>query len=267
MLMNKRIPADVEQLMWLIAESGDSKAAQEFEHRFPDFRFELMRRMSTVKALKASKPNHEVAVPAFRNVRPVQRSKPRWFLVTACSLGLGVFAFGSYAITQKMTQKTPPPVIADVNPGVKLNPVTPPKNNSGFQPVPVDQVGEHQPTRDPNRTSQLLPNNGAPQLSPEQKKQLQSYEAPLDLSIENAELRVVFNLIAQNSGLQLEFMPAAKNVTGHDLSKKVSVDYRQMSGVDMLTKLAKDNGFEAVYRDGNTFQIYPILQFMDLQNP
>ena len=26
--MNKRIPADVEQLMWLIAESGDSKAAQ-----------------------------------------------------------------------------------------------------------------------------------------------------------------------------------------------------------------------------------------------
>ncbi|MEQ1936076.1 MAG: hypothetical protein ABL962_19655, partial [Fimbriimonadaceae bacterium] len=82
----KRIPADIEQLIWLIAESGDSSAAQEFEHRFPEYKFELNRRMSTVKSLKSSKPTSVNGIPVFQPVlsRP-QASPMRRFGVVAVS--------------------------------------------------------------------------------------------------------------------------------------------------------------------------------------
>lgn len=263
--MNKRIPADVEQLMWLIAESGDSNAAQEFERRFPDYRFELMRRMSTVKSLRESKPHSPINVPAFHQVRPVRSTTPRWTLAVAFSLGLGVFAFGSYAITQKLTSKPVPPVTQPVqtNPNPVVNQPQVQPNYGQFRPESVDRAGATQPTRDAGRNS-VIPGGGVPPLNEQDRKALAQYEKPQDLSIENAELETVFQLIASTTGLQVEFLPNAKN-TAFDLKKIVSIDYHQMSGVEMLRKLAGENGATAIYKEGNTFQIVPTLQFMDLQ--
>lgn len=255
--MNKRIPQDVEQLMWLIAESGDSVAAQEFERRFPDFRFELMRRMSTVKSLKASKPSESVPVPTFRPSLTTSSARPRAFMVGVFALGLGVLAFGSYAITQNYMPSPKKPTPAITLPAATNNTKhTFDPNYTGAPPgLTIDERNGTQPTRDPRGVN--APLGTVPPLTDQNRKDLEPYSKLQDISIEDAPLQTVIELIASTSGLRVTFMPNPSAGSLVDFDKKVSVDYRQMSGLDMLRQLGKDEGFTAIYQEKNEFLIIP----------
>lgn len=268
--MNRHIPKDVEQLMWLIAESGDSNAAQEFERRFPDFRFELMRRMSTVKSLKASKPSQKsVPVPAFHmHPKGATSNKSRGFFVGAFALGLGVLAFGSFAITQQLTKpKTPPAVIVETAP--KQAVVNTPKQGvpqypPGVSPQPSNGARLNGPAAGNPQGTDLA---GVPPLSSEEKQALAPYLKPHNLKAEDATLSDVIDMICLTCGLEVEVM--ANPTMGHkiDYAAKITVDFRGQSGLDMLKALGSKHGFIPIHGGGKLFQLFPDSSFRPLVNP
>jgi len=267
--MSMRIPKDVEQLMWLIAESGDSNAAQEFERRFPDYRFELMRRMSTVKSLKASKPHDSISVPTFALKQDrVRSAPPRAFMVGVFALGLGVFAFGSFAITKQLMPPPAKPAVSVEEPAPKVTLVTPKsqpvysENPPGisFQPQGQANNGTNQGSRS------LLPTDEQP-TSPAQIQSQALYNQPRDLSIEGAPLRSVIEMIARASGLQVDIMPNANAGPSVDFDKVISVDFRQVSGIDMLRQLANDHHFTLSPQGEGSFLLIPSPTKSPIINP
>ncbi|MEQ1824149.1 MAG: hypothetical protein ABL949_16695 [Fimbriimonadaceae bacterium] len=240
----KRIPADIEQLIWLIAESGDSAAAQEFEHRFPEYKFELNRRMSTVKSLKGSKPSSSAAIPTFQPSIRRSGSSP-WKRVgvgVASSLAVLVLALGSYSLTKSLQAK---PV---VKPPTITHSVTRP-----FQPeqkLPTNNMTPTVPPTPEGTTSRQ------PTFNETGTKVLEPYQKPNSVSIEGAPLHDVIQLIASTCGFKVTLLPKLEN-------PDVSVKYERISGEEMLIQLGKQYGFTPMYQGNNEFYIVPALSFTD----
>ena len=98
--MKNQIPADIDALMWSVAESGDAQAIEEFGVRHSQHRLELLKRMDMVRQLKGAKPEQIFAgtPPKFspkENLAPIGLRK--WAWVVAPVLLAGV-AFGSYNV-------------------------------------------------------------------------------------------------------------------------------------------------------------------------
>lgn len=258
--MSMRIPKDVEQLMWLIAESGDSNAAHEFEHRFPDYRFELMRRMSTVKSLRESKPHEKVSVPAFTmKSGPASSAKPRAFMVGVFALGLGVFAFGSYAITKQFMPPAEKVPVEVVQPDVPVTVIPKLQGDPSYTQNPpgisTQLPGQASGSTAGGQGGQLGPTDEQPLTKRDASKE--SYNQLRDLSIENAPLESVIAMIGQASGLQVEIMPNANTGPTVDFARLVSVDYRQMSGIDMLRRLGEEYHFTLSPQGPGSFLVIP----------
>jgi hypothetical protein len=247
--MSRKIPADVEQLMWLIAESGDSNAAQEFERRFPEFRFDLMRRMSTVKSLKSGKPSESIPVPVFRP-GVAAKSTPRWFWMGAFALGLGAMAFGSYYSTQHLL---PPKKMEKIVTAPAVTPTATPESKGPPGSMKMEDVqkvgtqpsfGNHGPgtAGDADVNSSQLGPGDVPALTAEDLKDVQKYNKPQDVKVEDADLYSVIRLIASNGGFSVDILPGLENPT-------ISVTYSAKGGVDMLVGLGQKYGFTPI-KDG-----------------
>src|SRR5437868_11461347 len=91
--------------MWSIADSGDAAARDNFEHLFPDFGNELLRRIRMVSELKEAKELHlqPVQRPVFEpNTAPKAPFIPRKALYVSCAL-LGA-AFAAAALYRPFSQ-------------------------------------------------------------------------------------------------------------------------------------------------------------------
>ena len=67
--MRSKIPQEIDQLMWSVAEEGSVNALNEFEQRYPEHKFELARRLTMVRELKGAKkgkPEVVVRAPRFQ---------------------------------------------------------------------------------------------------------------------------------------------------------------------------------------------------------
>ena len=98
----KKIAPDIDQLMWTIAETGDQRAIDDFEGRFPDLKYELGKRILVLRELRQARQAGAAprAVPHFEPRAPAVPSwqRPAW--AGAAVLGLAVVALASYALTQ-----------------------------------------------------------------------------------------------------------------------------------------------------------------------
>src|SRR5690242_17887642 len=104
----KHLPAEIERLMWLVAEGSDSRAIADFEARFPDLKHELSKRISMVRSLKsAGKTVHTDHIPRF--VPRVAAPRPMFgrSMYIAFAVMLGALAFGSYSVTAWMNRPVP----------------------------------------------------------------------------------------------------------------------------------------------------------------
>src|SRR5436309_489900 len=96
-----KIASDIDKLMWVLAESGDRSAIDDFESRFPDLKFELAKRVAMLRNLRGAKPAVAASIrPAFQpraSNGSVSLRKP--WAVGGMLLGFAALAAASYYVT------------------------------------------------------------------------------------------------------------------------------------------------------------------------
>lgn len=227
----KRIPPEIDSLMWAIAEKPDDDAIAEFGQRFPDYRQELGKRLSMVRALKGAKAGVPSMAPrswqADRAVRPVANgSRLGWALAFAA---LAAVAFASYAgfsaLATRQMELPPVPTV----------PTAPPS-------LP-DRIVYRETPR---------PNNPAPHVTPQQERPRPPWEQPISVQMEGVPLEVALQAIAQKGGLRLEIAPGLSDVL-------IVLDYRETRPMDILRDMGPKFGFTALPQAQNEVLIVPVV--------
>ena len=145
------IPPEIDELMWAIAENDTADAVYDFEHRFPKYQQELMRRIKTVQALKSqgkTLPSREIPIFQARPVT-IDRKPIQWLGYAAVSLAVISTAILAATRNQSSPLPKPAPINTENRATVPQLPIT-----AGTPPV-----GQATPPIDPAKNPPPKPNN------------------------------------------------------------------------------------------------------------
>ena len=235
----KRIPSEIDSLMWAIAERPDDAAIDEFGQRFPNYRQELGKRLAMVRALKGAK-SAATSMPDT-GWRPNRVSWHRatgtrfgWVLAGA---GLAAVAFASYAgfslLSTRQIEIPPTPALPSAPPAVP------------------DRIVYRETPRPP------VP---PPQPAPRQAQPRPPWEQPISVQMEGVPLEVALQAVAQKGGLRLEIAPGLSDVL-------IVLDYRESRPIDILRDMGPRFGFTALPQGQNEVLIVPVLPEPTVPNP
>ena len=235
--MNK-IPTEVDQLMWAVAENPLPQALDEFAVRHPQFKLELLKRVEMVKGVR-----HEIGtgstardIPKFKP-QPVYASSPPRGIYVAVALGLFAIGFAVLAMvfaSHPSPIKAPPPVAIEKpfsSPSVVYN--TPP-----VQPIP--------PAESP-------PNASVPETAP---PQVELEDQPRNLKVENENLLDAIRLVATGTKYKLEIGPGFVN-------QKVNLAFRGKNTIEMLQAMAKEFAFTVSDEGDDHLLLIPVPDAQD----
>lgn len=221
----KRLPPEVDRLMWTLAEEGSDRAFSEFEARYPEHRAELGRRIAMLRGLKGQRAStrSRSTVPAFvpREPRPAVR---RWAVPVA--LGLAGLAAASFFGTRALLA-APEPVR--------------PRLDRPSTPAVVRQ--------DPPKPPTVVPEIKEVPTPPEV---LEPYHRPVSLDIKRAKLIDAIHVVAATGKLEVEIAPGLAN-------PDVELRYDQMSVIDILRDLGRQYAFTAFDQGDGKILIIPAV--------
>lgn len=238
-----KVPADIDALMWQIAEAEDPAAINEFKSKFPSYGSELDKRVFAVSGLKGSRP---VSPPPRRErFMPSQRvvasspAIPTWalFLVGVAVLSSVVFAtYGTIRFLD--SQKAPVSKIA-VNDGNQGTPST-----SSEKPGAGTQLPQN---TNPNTSG------GSPQNVPIQAQQPPDpFDRPVTLVSSQVELKTALADIAAQANVILEMPPDFPN-------PMIQIDYREIPAKRVLEDMGNSFGFSTFEQTPGTALLIPAV--------
>jgi hypothetical protein len=232
--MRNRIPADVERLMWLVAESNDPAAIKDFETRFPTFAVELAKRLRMVSDLKHAKSNGPKIdrIPVFtpRDLRPTPASRGNWI---AGGVALAALAMASFSATTWLTKKPEPLPKPEA---VVTKPVDIPNQTVK---VPVN----------PPQQAPIVPN---PRQEPVVSVPPSNNETLKTLRLSNTSLLAALKLIGEMAGYRVDVAPGLQD-------EQISIDYDQVTTSEMLRDLGSRYGFTPFDQGDGTIIIVPAV--------
>jgi len=237
------LPHDIDQLMWSVAESGNSAAREDFERRFPELRSELAKRNSLLDGLRNARSLHirPLARPAFgpiRSSRATPLLRPKLALALALIAGIAIASAAYRAIYGE--QPTPAGPHSDRPLRTSCNKPTEPavQYTVSHPKVPQEKAPEVTLTPPPQTTIAAVDDDRPKCMKPQ------------SLKLKQADLRTAATLIAKNSGLTIEFAPDLSN-------PKIDIDYHNQGGLDMLKDLGQRYGFRLVEDGVNKYLLIP----------
>lgn len=230
-----KIAPDVDQLMWVLSEQNDRKAIEEFEHRFPDLRLELAKRVALVSNLRGAGRAVHTDKPRFHAPAPQTALWQRPAAVLAFAACLGILAFGAFFATRAMMPSPPPR--------------QPAGQASGSLRLPTPTLPE--PSVDPSQAPLAVAPAPKP-LSVDPPAYVPKYQRRHAIAIEEAGLLSVLEAIATQTGMQVEVAPGVEDL-------RISCNYREATGLEMLQDLGTKFGFTALPQGGNRVLIVPVV--------
>jgi hypothetical protein len=226
----RKIPEDIDQLMWSVAESGDPRAVDEFELRFPDFKYELGKRLMMVRQLRGAKagPIGDKAIPQFQPPRRETGLRAYPVRLVAAVVVLAAMAAISFTVTRALLGAPDQPRFA----------VTPEDGE-------LRSVQDHVLPRQPEPTPSFVPPNPREELPKE-------YLRKISVSVESAPLSQVLALVAERAGFQLEIAPGLDN-------PRIAMAYENADGIAILEDMGKQLGFTPFFQGGGKVLIVPAV--------
>jgi hypothetical protein len=256
-----RIPNDIDQILWEIAESNRTEDVLDFERRYPNYRLELHKRIKMVAALKQGKPGEQNVAPAKFTLRADSpRHRGLHPAIIAFATVLAVVAIGG--VTQSVLSRkaeiqtrveiprqpyagtidpgTPSQTIPD---GMPINPLVNPQGND------TTNVETEQPRLDAGGQ----PLDAGLMASPPPTENIPDFHKRKSLKIAKAPLMAALKLIADSGGLRCEFAPGFPN-------PDVVVDFQEMSPVEMIQQLGKDYAFSTFEEGERNLLFVPAVE-------
>lgn len=235
--MNK-IPAEIDNLMWAAAESGDPRAVDEFGQRYPAYRSELVKRVAMVRSLRTARP--WVDAPPFRPSAHVQHRQPRrsWALVAAGGLAFATVAFASIATWQRTfpaTHRT-----AMVEPIAVSKPDLP--HAKAVQP--------HESTGEMHVVPKDVPNDVP--TNPEPIVAIAPFERPVTVSHERVSLVGLMRELALQARVKLIVAPGFQD-------QMVEARYAGVPFLQAMQDLGQNFGFTPMVQGDNEILAIPAL--------
>jgi hypothetical protein len=213
-----KIPPDLDQTIWQIAERGDQQAAAEFSERFPALAEDMKNRLSLVAGVKGMrKAVSSTVIPTF-TPRYLFKPKPLWIRYGPSALGIAAIAAASFYITQNMLTPLPDTSILTRTPHPAVKP-------PAVQPLTIPTV--HRPDNPdadtPKPYGRQNSNNSIDSIVP----------AGRTMELTNVHLQSAMLGFAKHSSLKLEIPPDFPNpmLDKIDLIGVTDLDYLRQLGV------------------------------------
>lgn len=227
----KRIPPEIDGLMWLIAEDGNVQAVEAFEARHPEYRLELAKRVAMLRGLKSGRSGSSSTIPEF-HPKPAPHPSRRPLLAVSLGVLLVGMAFGSYYLTSALIRKPPAPA---PTPTVRVRPATPPPVVAKAPPVQAPPIPNPAPVERPPVAAPAPPSK---------------WVAPTNFKIEGAPLSAVFKALSLQTGLAIQVAPGLEDF-------EVGVEYTQRTPAEILKDMGTRFGFTAFDQGGGNVLIIP----------
>lgn len=222
------IPKELDELMWLVAESGDPAAIEDFQERHPVYQGELLKRIRTVRALKDAGRTLKTQPPVF--VSPVKAAPQfKWWVAAVAFGALSVVSFGAWRLMPPSYNHTP----TDIGQGEQVI------NNSRSVAPPISQ---------PSQTNVVPPgdqhtnNNAAPAVQtqrPTEDLPVYPVDQPKTVTLEMAPLHTAIQAIAASGNYVVTIAPGTPN-------PEVKVNFENMTPFEMLKRLGDEYAFVPV---------------------
>lgn len=133
----RRIPPELDELLWVAAESDNPEVREEFARRYPDLRAALATRHAMVEALRKSKPEALEFKISFRRPTRKQTAQGLRLIAIPATLVL-LFALGFAAYFVTISLQSPPKVQEKGNPRLDIRTSSEHKEpKRGMQPILV----------------------------------------------------------------------------------------------------------------------------------
>lgn len=235
------IPKEIDELMWLVAESTDPTAIEDFQNRYPTYQGELIKRIRAVRALKEAGKAPVSQPPVF--VKPASPIKPfRWWAAGVAFAALSVVAFGAWRMM-------PPSYDHQTSGANNPGPVINTQHVRGPDQSPNDTR-----TQFTNEESQSA-NNAMPQAPVQQKPvedEMPFYpeDSRTSVTLEMAPLHAAIHAIAASGNYTVTIAAGTPN-------PEVKVNFENMTPFEMLKQLGDEYAFVPVIDGQNAILIIP----------
>jgi hypothetical protein len=240
-----KIAPEIDRLMWTIAETGQTAAADDFNNRFPELKTELSRRVELMQELRKAKSLHINAVPtppAFHPSAKIPRSfgTAKGPTVAIALLAGAAIAVASYVVVGNMTRGTPTASGPDPACQVPLTPppthMSPPAPKETEMQTPASgQQGKHVNT--------MTSGAGTPDVPAVQNETTADPMAePQHVRLDGVPLKVAVKAIGSMCHIDIELAPGVPD-------QQVVAHYDGVSGRDIITDMGQRYGF-AMVEDG-----------------
>lgn len=240
--MNK-LPQEIDDLMWEVAENETPELMDDFALRYPEHKQELLRRIKMVRGLKGARPKTAKPRAAFK---PKPYEPPKVTMSPWAASGIAAVL-----------------IVTGVMAGIAVQSI--------FFPNPVQTITVKKPNIEsdgqelerstwiPNPPAQVqAADSAAPPKEPEDSPGI---VAPMDMRItvinERARLSQILNEVAVKAGIRLQVAPGMPELD-------IAVEYRDQTALAILNDLGRTCGFTPLRQTDTEALLIPTV---DKENP
>jgi hypothetical protein len=235
-----RIPREIDEAMWRLAESRDPEALEAFVERYPDFKVEMTQRLKAMDRLRQAKPQAE----AGRFRAPVApAAPPQRALWAVGALAAASLVFAGYVIGGGFERRPEPqPTTAATGPSDAAGPSPATVTDPGQPSVSGSTAGPQAPAGPP-------PDQGSdrPPIVP-----VDPFDRLVTVQVESGTLSSVLDQVAAQAGIRLLRAPGF-------VDEQIQANYVDLPARQVLADLGQAYGFTVVQQEGAEALVIPAL--------
>jgi hypothetical protein len=220
-----RIPHEIDELIWQVADSGDPRARLEFVGRYPQWADELDRRAAFVRRLRSARPVGEPGRFDSLGHRALARRSGAWPWA-AVALAVVALAAASIILMKVTTTPTTPWQQA-------------PETLRAVPEVTLD-LRPHRAGSDARQDARIS--------EPEERRP----QEPAAKAARGPSLVRALRDLAKQSGLRLEFAPGFEDL-------QIRIEVRYTDHHEALRRLGREFGFTALEQTEGSFLLVPAV--------
>lgn len=235
-----KVPREIDELMWVVAEQDDATTSEQFLERYPEFSDELDQRVKLVSTLRGSRPRRSPS--QFVPRESVRRLGPsRLAVAGVVMLVLVSVTFATYATVQFVNSKrAPQAVVEKVQPEIIFNPPS--------FPAPTSTGGDY-----PDGSVPLEPNASDTAAIQQPSEPFDPYIGRVTIESEDMSLADAIKQIAMQAGLEANIAPGFED-------KRIRIRFVNQPAIDVLTTIGQHFGFTPVKEGTIDVLIIPVKQ-------